>query len=362
LKKATETPLYQVIANDIRDMITANTFDLDKPISTEKEICQRYNVSRITAKHALNKLVDDGLLYRKRGQGSFVMGPQNVEDLPGSKTGKVFALLIPFKIAHGGMYKAVDSASQILSGHWHQLAIHSSSSLERDTELLNQLYTQKVDGVIYYPRSLDLPYDALNAFAKRNIPVIILDQTFPYKNLSSVVCDHYQGGYMLAEHLISYGHKQICYLSRNKPEGLTTVHARYSGYVDCMKANGITAEPRFVHWLTDEPNEHHMLKHIINGLCIDGITAILCETDEVAFNVYMCCINLGLDVPRDMNITGFDNIEWATTGSTQITTIDQNFTLIGEAIADVLLQESYVPLRQVIPVTMIPRHSTNKVV
>jgi DNA-binding LacI/PurR family transcriptional regulator len=62
-----------------------------------------------------------------------------------------------------------------------------------------------------------------------------------------------------------------------------------------------------------------------------------------------------------MNIAGFDNIEWATTGSAQITTIDQNFALIGEAITAALLDEDE-PQNQIIPVQLIPRTSTGKAI
>jgi len=362
LDKIKETPLYQIIINDIQGLIAAEKFDLDKPICTEKSLCEQYNVSRITAKHALKKLETDGLLYRKRGVGSFV-APSSAGVV--SVTNKVFALIIPFVVTQAGMFMAVEAASQIFSRLRHQLTIHISHSAEQDAELLRQLYNQGVDGVIYYQRvsgrASGFPNEALNRFVENNIPVIVLDKTSPLDHISSVVCDHYRGGYMLAEHLISYGHKQICYLSRYTPE-VSTIHDRYTAYVDCLHENNIDIQPQFVHWNFNERDGYHMLKHLVNNLHLDGVTAIICENDEVAFNVYMCCGSLGIRIPEDMNITGFDNIEWATTGSARITTIDQNFPLIGEAVANALLQEKYSPQCYTVPVQLIPRYSTGKTV
>ena len=358
MEKQKDKPLYQIIANDINQMIVENDFDYDSPICTERSICEKYNVSRITAKHAIKNLEKSGILYRKRGVGSFVTKLADTDNHAAPK--KVFALIMPFNSSQGGLFMTVESASKLFALHQCQLTIHVSHSIEQDTELLNQLYAQNISGIVYYPRSLDLPYETFQRFIEINIPVIILDQSFPLDNLSSVVCDHYKGGYMLAEHLISYGHRNICYLSKNTPEQLTTVRDRYNGYVDCLKNSGISTPPQFIHWNPDDNEGYHLLKHIVNTLHGEGVTAILCETDEVAFNVYLCCGSLGIRVPEEMNITGFDNIEWATIGSARITTIDQNFSKIGEAVANILLHEPYVISRQLIPVQLIPRFSTRK--
>lgn len=361
MKKTNKTPLYQRIANDIQISITAEDFDFNNPICTESSLCEKYSVSRITAKRAIKELVESGLIYRKRGVGSFAVGPACETTIVRPVANKVFSLLIPFEtVAQGGMYLAVDSINQVLTPLQHQLTIYSSYSLERDADLLRILFTQNVDGIIYYPRTSELPLDALNAFVNKNLPVIILDQTFPFDCFSSVVCDHYKGGYLLAEHLISYGHKNICYLSCNKPEDLSTIHSRYGGLADCLIANKINTPPRFVHWTSDEGEGYHMLKHLVNAMYHDGVTAVLCETDQVAFNVYICCNSLGIRVPDDISITGFDNINWATTGGAHITTIDQNFASIGKSITDILLQDSYTPSRTVIPVNLVPRRSTGR--
>jgi len=353
-----QTPLYQVIANDIEHLIKSNNFGYDSPICTEKSLCEKYQVSRITAKHAITKLENRGILYRKRGHGSFVAYPV-VQSVPG----RTFALVIPFSTTQGGIFRAVEIANQIFSRLGHQLTIHiSQPKTAENMELLECLYNQNVDGIVYYPRSSDLPEEILLAFTQKEKPVIILDKTNTHSEFSSVVCDNYQGGYQLTEHLLSYGHTRICYLSRFKPEELSSIGDRYRGYQDCLLASGNGTEPRFVHWdVAGKGQErYYMLQHLVNALRREEFTAILCENDEVAFNVHMCCQSLGCRIPEDINITGFDNIEWATTGSAQITTIDQNFGLIGEAITAALLDECRKPRNTTVPVQLIPRTSTGK--
>jgi DNA-binding LacI/PurR family transcriptional regulator len=348
-------PIYQVIVDDIQQQIASGSFNYDNPICTEKSICEKYNTSRITAKHAIHKLEERGVLYRKRGSGSFVVRP-TLQSAPN----QIFALVTPFSTTQGGVFRAVEAASQIFTKLGHQLTIHiSQSDTKGNVELLESLYNQNTNGIVYYPISSSLPVEILNSFAKDGRPVIILDKEIAHPGFSSVICDNYDGGHLLAEHLISYGHTKTCYLSRFMPDELSSIGGRYRGYTDCLEAANI--KPRFVHWDAEAKTGYYMLQHIVNTLRIDGVTAILCENDEVAFNVHMCCLSLGLRVPEDMNITGFDNIEWATTGSARITTVDQNFDLIGKTIATTLLEENYTPQNHTIPVQLVPRTSTSAI-
>ena len=349
-------PIYQHIIDDIQEQISSGNYDYDNPICTEKSICEKYSTSRITAKHAINILEERGLLYRKRGSGSFVVRP-NLQAAPN----QIFALVTPFSTTQGGTFRAVEAASQVFTKLGHQLTIHiSQMDAQRNVELLESLYNQHINGIVYYPLSSSLPADTLNAFVKDGRPVIILDKEVSHPEFSSIICDNYRGGYLLAEHLLSYGHTKTCYLSRFMPDELSSVKGRYKGYEDCLEAAGI--EHRFMLWDSNSPTGYYMLQHLVNTLHLDGVTAIICENDEVAFNVHICCSSLGIRIPDDMNITGFDNIEWATIGSARITTVDQNFNLIGKTIATILTDEKYKPKNHVIPVQLVPRTSTNTLV
>ena len=353
-----QLPLYQRIANDIQDQIKSNSFVYDEPICTEKSLCEKYHVSRITAKHAITKLEGQGILYRKRGQGSFVSKPI-IQGAPK----RTFALLIPFKTTVGGAFWMVEAVNQVFGKLGHHLTTHLCKINPADNvELLEGLFNKHMDGIVYYPTDSSLPLDALDAFVQHNKPVIILDKPTTHSQFTSILCDNYRGGYLLAEHLLSYGHSRMCFLSRSKPEELPNVWDRYKGYEDCLAASGVNAKPRFAHWDTtgEEQTRYYLLQHLVNTLHQEGVTAILCENDIAAFNVHMCCQNLGLRVPEDMNITGFDNNEWATTGNAQITTVDQNFAIIGSTVAKVLLEEDYKPRNHIIPVSFIPRKSTGK--
>lgn len=361
--------LYQTIMDDILSRIEKGQFSYEEPICTEKSLSEQYGVSRITSKRAIEELENAGILYRKRGVGSFVRRPAEVEEvaasdsnlnLPGSP-GKIIPLVLPFAITQGGILRTIEAATRRLSqADWH-LSIHiCEPDYAEERKLLLRLFHQNVDGLILYPSGKELHRDILQMFTENGKRVIILDKPHDIDFLSSVVCDNYHGGYMLTQHLVDYGHSNIAYLSRFSSGDRASIGDRYQGFQQCMQDNGLSVNPQ--HVKMNLSPDYPMLKHIINNLFKAGVTAIECENDEVAFNVYMCCRSLSIQVPAQMNITGFDNIDWAVTGSAQITTVDQNFSTIGETIAEVFLAEDDKPAARIVAVDLIPRTSTSPAV
>ena len=73
-----KTPFYQIIIDDILAQIAAGSFSYDQPICTENSLIEQYGFSRITVRRAMTELENRGILYRKRGVGSFVCHPEEL--------------------------------------------------------------------------------------------------------------------------------------------------------------------------------------------------------------------------------------------------------------------------------------------
>lgn len=69
-------PLYQQLADIIRNSITSGELKYGDKIPTEVELSEKYNVSRITVRAAINELVESGFLIKKQGKGTFVSKPK----------------------------------------------------------------------------------------------------------------------------------------------------------------------------------------------------------------------------------------------------------------------------------------------
>ena len=72
LKNHEPTPLYKQLEGILRQQIEAGKFKSDHPIHSERCLCEKYNISRITVRQAISEMINEGLLYRKQGKGTYV--------------------------------------------------------------------------------------------------------------------------------------------------------------------------------------------------------------------------------------------------------------------------------------------------
>ena len=122
-------PLYSKIIDELKERIRTGDFEYDVPFVTEEKITKEYNVSRITAIRALDELEKIGVIYRKRGSGSFVT-ENGIEILDGvqndtneketvfikrNKELLLIALVLPFDVKRGGMMECFNGINDLLN-------------------------------------------------------------------------------------------------------------------------------------------------------------------------------------------------------------------------------------------------------
>ena len=93
-------PKYEMIKETLLARIHAGDFSFDESFCTEKMLSEQHHVSRITAKRAIEDLEQQGILYRKRGVGSFVSRSLS-PDSKATDTPKMISLLLPFATTQG---------------------------------------------------------------------------------------------------------------------------------------------------------------------------------------------------------------------------------------------------------------------
>ena len=103
--------------------IHAGDFSFDESFCTEKMLSEQHHVSRITAKRAIEDLEQQGILYRKRGVGSFVSRSLS-PDSKATDTPKMISLLLPFATTQGNISEAIGSLSAVLAECGYFLSIH----------------------------------------------------------------------------------------------------------------------------------------------------------------------------------------------------------------------------------------------
>jgi len=370
-------PKYELIVNELLNKIQRGEYSYETPICTEKQLCADYNVSRITAKRAITELEVRGLLSRKRGVGSFVVrnSASNLDTTDKNSVAidtRTIAFLLPFEIDKGGILSVVTAANRLLNQKGYFLSVHVSNAFQSKTKEkknIQRLLLQNLSGLVYYPVRDELHLELLNQFVYEEKPVVVIDKDVSCPYINNVTADNFDGGIQLTNHLISLGHSNISFITTAALESTSSVQNRFAGFLNTLRTNRIKPLPHnyllFPHELDynkRKSGEHDLFKKHLQQQYNAGVTAFICENDQVAYYTLKACEDIGLSVPNQISICGFDNSDWAIMDDIGITTISQNFSQIGESVAEILLHSLTDPLAEIqkiaIPVELIVREST----
>lgn len=365
-------PKYETITEDLLARIRSNDFSYDTVFCTEKQLSEQYNVSRITAKRSITDLEQRGILYRKRGVGSFVarsaLNTLNTSSKPATDS-KMVSFLLPFDCTKGNLFQTIEVVKTELIANGYFLSLYISDvSSSKEKATIKLLLSQNISGLVYYPMRDKIHLSLLNEFVFAGIPVVVIDKATDCPYIHNVVSDNYEGGRLLTEHLIGLGHRNIAFFTTAPLEETSSVRNRFAGYLNQMQASGIPLTSNHLCYFPHELLENDALsdeltpfQSVIRQMYSMGVTAIIAENDRVAQFIHMACDKLGLRIPEDISLCGFDNTE--TSLEFDLTTVSQDFAAIGEQISRILraaLVDPSTPAQRItVPVELIVRGSTD---
>jgi LacI family transcriptional regulator len=186
-------------------------------------------------------------------------------------------------------------------------------------ELLDQ---QGVDGVIWFPIDSSVP----DVLKKVNFPVVLIDRSLP--GFDTVHCDYSRGGALQAEYVIGLGHKRVGLFSG--PKKIESARKRRRGFVTAAKNN------LDIIWDIDIPFSSELPEKAISLLKKNNVTMVVCADDLIAIGTISVLNELGIEVPTDISVVGFDNISWSTLVTPKLTTINQPIGAIGSEAVNLL--------------------------
>ncbi|MGX5770349.1 LacI family DNA-binding transcriptional regulator [Microbacterium trichothecenolyticum] len=176
------------------------------------------------------------------------------------------------------------------------------------TELLKQssrsLLQRDIDALIIaaqYHRAVELPV------VPPTIPVLVLDG-FPAHDAvaDGVVPDEHGGAYEATRHLAQAGHRRIAFCNIGGDVYVAS-GLRHAGYVAALRDHGVEPDPRLHTFLNDTAtaDAYGPMRALLDTP--DRPTAVFCFSDQIAFAVYQAASDLGLRVPEDLSVVGFDD-------------------------------------------------------
>jgi LacI family transcriptional regulator len=191
------------------------------------------------------------------------------------------------------------------------LLVNTSGDAELERTSIEMLLQRQVDGVLYaamYHRNVELPK------ALRSTPTVLLDAGCTDPAVPSVVPDEVQGGYAAVRELIDHGHRRIGVTVQTVD--LPARQGRLEGYRKALAEVGVPYDPSLVAAETAVPfntvggdvtTGYRTARRLLTA--DDRPTALFCFNDRMAAGAYRAAAELGLSIPGDLSVIGFDNQE-----------------------------------------------------
>ncbi len=337
-------PLYAQIAEHLIQLINAGHYHPNDKIPTEMELAEQFGVSRITTKRALLELETRGYIYRKRGSGSFVKelpvppAPIVSHDSPHAR--RHLSIVLPYVDAGKDLHYFRGVADYI-EKQGIMLSLHFTDwRADKERDVLLHLRNYGTGGIIWYPVNSINNADIAHILHLEGHPVVLLDQYFDGLTVPSVVSDNKAGGYAATEHLIKLGHRRIAFVSSIDIEQRSSVRDRFLGYCQAHSDYGVPIHPEFIitgfHQKLWAQGKSKFYTELIQPLIHMGVTAFQAEHDYIALDLIDAAMELGISVPEQLSIMGYDDISIASQHQVPLTTISQNCYEIGRKAAEIM--------------------------
>lgn len=218
---------------------------------------------------------------------------------------------------------------------------NSDNRAGRERSYLDRLEQQRVQGILITP--VDANSEILGDVQRRGTPVVVVDRTRKGGQHCTVAVDDVLGGELAASHLLELGHERIAFIGG--PVSIGQVRDRLQGARHAVDKAG--AELTVVD--TDGPTvaEGRGAGERLAGLpAASRPTAAFCANDLLALGLLQQCVVLGLRVPGDLAIVGYDDIEFAAAAAVPLTSVRQPRSQLGQTAAELLLDEATNPDHQ----------------
>lgn len=214
----------------------------------------------------------------------------------------------------------------------------SHRDFQEEIAAIDNFHRRRVDGILLTDSRIS-QHDRAQ-LGQIAVPTVLINSQTEYQpeNFHSVTIDDLLGAQLAVEHLISLGHTAIGYIGvgdRSRSNKL-----RLEGYQKAMSEAGLLQKTDYI-VISDEDNTRNRDvdtgRKLLPQLVKTGVTGIFCYNDMVAIGALLACQELGISVPQDLSIVGFDGIALGLYVTPSLTTVSQPMLEIGSSAMQMLL-------------------------
>ncbi|GKX30280.1 LacI family transcriptional regulator [Vallitalea longa] len=308
---------------------------------TIKDIAKKAEVSITTVSRALNNYYDVSEATKKKiidiaNEIGYVPN-RSAQNLVKQKNNTLAIILSGLEKKGGkdniiyrllsGMYSYAESVN-------YEVVLYTTDSAhQRDKTYVQFCKEHNIGGAVLNGIKIDDPY--FKELLQSDFPCVLIDILAQGKNVSSISINNYEAAIEATECLLKHNHKNIAMINGRR-EAQVSIE-RYKGYVEAMTKSNIELKSEYIvyaDYMEDKAYEE-TIKLLSNH---PEITALFCASDMMALGTIKAINKLNLRIPEDISIIGFDNIPLSEYMTPPLTTVDQDFYVMGEKAAKQLLK------------------------
>jgi DNA-binding LacI/PurR family transcriptional regulator len=337
---------------------------MSKPAITIRDIARKLGVSKSTVSRALNHQYDVNpeTARRVRELAAKMDYEPNLlaQHLKQQRT-KTIGVIIP-ETVNRFFAKAVGGIQEVATQAGYNVIIcQSNETLATERNNLQTLMANKVDGLLISVSRETDRYDHLQHAIDKEVPIVFFDRIVEELKASQVYSDNYNISLEGTEHLIEQGCKRIAYVAGR--QNLYNSRNRFNGYLAALKKHDMTVlDSLIVHaefTSGDVADYTHRLLNLTERP--DGIFAI---NDMAAIEMIHIIKKMGLSVPSDIAILGFNNETIGNFIEPSLSSIAHPAFAMGTEAAGLLLkhinQTEIIPEKKLVKSQLIIRESTRR--
>jgi DNA-binding LacI/PurR family transcriptional regulator len=349
-------PQYFQLQTWLIEQIEQGVFKPDDRIPTEEEFVRVTGLARATIRQAIQNLANMGYLSRKRRLGTFVISRSS----EGEKR-TIVGILVP-DIRSGYAPELARGAEDEAAKNRHSLILCNTDDLFVKADIhADRLIENGVNGVIFIPTAATSAKNRriVEKLTRRNIPVVLADRAIPDMKVDLVTTDNFQGAYGLTRYLILKGHRKIAIALSSL---FSTERQRLEGYKKALSDHGIPLDPAIV-FVSADP--YHEKRYLRNARALLSkrrkATALFAGHDRIAYLFYSVARELGISIPDDLSLVGYDDLPFTHSHPVSLTTVHQPIYEMGQESMKLIMsrihKESGKPRQVVLKSYLVERSS-----
>lgn len=300
-----------------------------------KDVAKRAGVSASTVSHVMNGTRN----VSEETREGVLLAIRELEYRPnllakGLKTRKTFTVgLLISDIQNPFFTSVVRGVEDVaLSRGYHLFLCNTDEDQAREDEYITELVKKRVDGLIV--ASSAPRYNHASRLQAENVPFVFMDREVEGVDADAICVDNRRGMRLIAEHLAALGHERIAMISG--PLDRVSGHEPYRGLKEALEEIGSVLDDSLVRFGDFRTSSGQEGATELLGISPHP-TALVTANNQMTLGALLAIREMGMRVPEDVSVVGFDDAEWAPLVSPPLTTLAQPTYELGVGAMKLLL-------------------------